>query len=733
MTPSQANQTGRDELVERVVAALAAADLSPLTEAQVRDIVRGRVDGAPVARTAERARARVPAAAAIGAVLSVVLAFVAQAVLEAGVLGAAPPGILKTAFSTITRPNAETLGVVLFATSAAAFAITAPPAVAMAAANRATRRPRQTGTARFARLVVVGLAALAYAASLILFATQGETPGVRVLWIAAMALLVVSALPFDRPAASGERARPTDSSPPFRLVHIAALAGIALIAFALRAYQLESVPDYFHGDVASIGLQSRDLLLGRETNLFKLGWSVHPMLAFMPTALTLSVFGDSLFGLRVAPLLAGVLMVIAQYLLVWRTFDSHRLAALAAGALAVTASHVVYSHMPTMLDPWTCTLIGWFLLVDGMRARRNISFVGAGLLIGMSFQLYHSGRLGAFILAAFLVYLVVARRHWITQNVPGFVLFVLGGLMVVGPNLLVFTQVGLITRGDAFVFSNPGMVAHLQFKYGVTSEQGVLAEQIRRSVLMFHALPDGSTQAGAYSKPLLTSAFAPLLWLGVGLGARRILGRASQPGAAIMLLTFLGGFISSVLTSDPPYWFRLAMLMFSAPFFVALALDSLAAVAVRVVTQASGAARSHQELGSRLATALVLALVGAAGFGDWLAFRRQSGNDANLPVLVARYVAKLPPGARICAFADWPATNEREVVFTAFPRPTEIVPAAPDADLAGRCARPGDAWLLSAQREDRLAALRAALPTGRVVEHKAGNGALAFRSFEVLP
>jgi len=148
------------------------------------------------------------------------------------------------------------------------------------------------------------------------------------------------------------------------------------------------------------------------------------------------------------------------------------------------------------MDPWALQLWAWFLLVDGLRGRRRGSFAWAGLLLGLSLPLYYSARLGLIITVLFLAWVFLTRRAWVTQHLAGLGLLALGGVVALGPNLLVvFAGQGLVPRGDAFI-TNPGMVDHLRGKYNVPDLAGVLLEQLRRSALMVHAVGGASPETG---------------------------------------------------------------------------------------------------------------------------------------------------------------------------------------------------------------------------------------------
>ena len=729
--------SGSGALVSRILTGLSRADLSPLSAEQVRAIVERRVTEHLQGRAETPAQQALPVKGQIatralllslaGVAVAVFLAYVAQSFLDPEMLGRALSNLTRGLLAPYNDANRQLAAAITYALAAIVFALAAPGLPMLAGDAKTAMGPgRQSPMTagwlgRHLPEGVIGLSVVAYAAEMLAFVGQGETVLVRVLWLGAMAFLAISPLMrIGRPRADHSAA---EASPRFESRHVIGLGIIVGLAVFVRLYELDGVPNWVHGDIASIGLQSRDILAGRVSKLFSFGWANIAMLAYLPTALTQGLFGDTLFGLRMAPMLTGALMVIGLYLLAWRLFDDHRIAALAAGVLALAPAHIYFSHVPINMDPWALQLWAWFLMVDGMRGRRRASFALSGLLLGLSLPLYFAARLGLIITLLFVVWVFLTRRAWITQNLAGLGLLALGGLVALGPNLLVvYTGQGLVPRGDAFI-TNPQMVAHLRGKYNVPDLAGVLLEQLRRSALMVHALGDASTQAGAFFRPLFSSALSPWVALGFAWGLRR----ARHPGVMLMVLCFGLDLASSVVTSDPPYWPRMIGVMIGGAFFAGVALDCALKIGqALLVSLFAPNNRRAVRIGSVGLTAVFAGFVLAAGAGDWIEYRAITRDDANTPTRIGRYLANLPRDARVCVFDDYAPLGEREIAFMMYPRTGAIVPAIAPTDAIARC---GGVWILNAQQTGAAERLRVALPGGRLQEHKTERGQLIFLSY----
>jgi len=160
-------------------------------------------------------------------------------------------------------------------------------------------------------------------------------------------------------------------SPPFRLENWIIFGLILAFSFWLRIYQLSIIPDDFHGDMASYGLQARDLLSGVEQNIFRFGWSNIPMIGYLPAYFSMFIFGNNLFGLNIASVLGGTISIFAVYLLVWRLFDNHRLAAITSLLLAINIPHIHFSRIAAYMDPWPFGFLAIHIIWFGRCSNRS--------------------------------------------------------------------------------------------------------------------------------------------------------------------------------------------------------------------------------------------------------------------------------------------------------------------------------------------------------------------------
>ncbi len=558
--------------------------------------------------------------------------------------------------------------------------------------------------------------------SMLRFARQGEDPLVRWLWLAGIVIFLGGQVIW--PAVRGAAGTNAEWSPRFEWHHIVILGLILGAGFWLRFNRLDTIPGDLHGDMASMGVQARAWLMGLTPDIFREGWANIPMLGFLPVAFSLKLFGNDLFALNFSAFLAGMLTLVGLYLLIWRMFDSHRLAALAAAALTINTAHIHFSRLTAYMDPWPFILFGMFFVVDGMRSRRPQSFALSGILLALSFQMYYSGRAIVFILAAGIIYLWIVRRRWLSDNIMGIALLVMGILIVTGPSLLYFANHwdAFAERSrSVFLFYEPVM-AHLSYKYNTATTTGVILQQLKQSLLMFNQSIDSSTQFG-YPHPLFSSLLSPLLVLGFGYSLRRW----RTPGIGLNLVwVLLLMLFGSILTNNAPFWPRLVGVLPAAALLIALTFDRFWAVLSAIPSPS----RHRQMVAGALGIG-ILVLLALVGRANWDQYYETVFDNARPQARIGRFLATLPADIMACNFSDPHFLNVRETSFLAHPRRLLDLPAdAPDG-LIERCSGPPLVWILSSTHTDRLPLLQQHWPGGEVQEHYDRNGALTFTSYAV--
>src|SRR6266571_2869956 len=273
----------------------------------------------------------------------------------------------------------------------------------------------QTWRSRLA-LATLGGAVLFSALSHVAFlAAPRETFGAAGwLWLAGIAAVIAAAA--LRPVG---HARQNDGeakgSPAWTWWEVAVVASIAVLALALRLWDLRDVPFNIYPDEIMTGsVAERAYVSGPSPapSVFSTLWGdvELPALWFVIVAAALKLGGIGLATVRLPAALFGAATVLPFYGLVRGVWG--RIAAIAgASIMAFSAANIHYSRMAlnNITTPFFWTIC-FFFIVRGLRTRRPADWTIAGLAAGVSEHFYYGTRLLPFILAGFVIYLFVA--HW---------------------------------------------------------------------------------------------------------------------------------------------------------------------------------------------------------------------------------------------------------------------------------------------------------------------------------
>src|SRR5262249_49347318 len=158
------------------------------------------------------------------------------------------------------------------------------------------------------------------------------------------------------------------------------------------------------------------LLSGETANAFGLGWASLPELSFVASALSLRLFGDGLFGLRMASVIQGSLAVGLLYGVVKRLF-SIQAAALAALVLAVSQMAVHYGRIGNnYVQALFSSLLLVYFLLRGLSSRHPVEFLLAGLAAGLTLGVYYLSRLILGVAVLYVMYRALAEPGFLGRN-----------------------------------------------------------------------------------------------------------------------------------------------------------------------------------------------------------------------------------------------------------------------------------------------------------------------------
>lgn len=291
-----------------------------------------------------------------------------------------------------------------------------------------------------------------------------------------------------------------------------AIFAIMLIAFAARWIAVDQIPPIVHADEALTGMDARSILHG-DYNIFSTGWSGHPRLNFGMIAMFMRIFGDNIYGLRMASVVLGTLSVLLLYLVV-KTIFSSRVALIAAFLTAVSQFNIHYSRtsINSIQAAFTGLLVFYFLL-RAIKKQNSLDFLFAGFAIAFCFEVYMAARLTPILAFLFILHKIIFDHGFLKRHMVGFAILVLGTLMFIAPMATFYFHHpdSFFARSGVFIF-NKGTMDHLLYKYHEDNVVDVIGIQFINTIETFNYRNDGSTHYGGRLMDFWTSA---LLVLGV--------------------------------------------------------------------------------------------------------------------------------------------------------------------------------------------------------------------------
>ncbi len=190
--------------------------------------------------------------------------------------------------------------------------------------------------------------------------------------------------------------------------------GFFVLAVCLRGIYLGRIPWVLSGDEGSAGLSAVEFINGTRDNIFGLAWFSFPAMFFQIQSIPIRILGQTTTALRFSSMIAGALTIPALYWYTRKTY-SRTIGILSSAFLACLHFHIHFSRIG-LNNIWDGL---FFALFSGALfkawSKENspsgaLSFVGAGLILGIGQYFYSSIRVLFAVFFAWLIF--VAMRDW---------------------------------------------------------------------------------------------------------------------------------------------------------------------------------------------------------------------------------------------------------------------------------------------------------------------------------
>jgi 4-amino-4-deoxy-L-arabinose transferase-like glycosyltransferase len=507
------------------------------------------------------------------------------------------------------------------------------------------------------------------------------------------------------------------------------LLAITLAAFLLRVVDLAALPPEVHGDEAAVGNDARLLFTFNQPNLFGLGWYQIDEISFAISAAFMHVFGDNLFGLRLASAVQGTLSITFTYLLVQRLF-SMRAAVIAACLLAGNEVHLHFSRTGfTYMQAGIVTVLLLYLMHRALDRRGLLDYVLFGIVGGLSLLVYAAARLAPVLVVLYLAHLLVRERMaFVRAHGVGLLVAVAMALVLFAPMLVVYSMdpsAFNVRTGDVSVVSGTGY-AHQLAAYQVTTLTDVLRIQTQRTLESF-VFGGEQSQQFAHPTPLLDPWTGALFVAGVAAFSWRL----RQPAYFLLgMWLWLSLILGLILTVDAPFSPHMTGMLPLLGIYPALFVDA--------------GWRSGERLKPTIARPAFAAFAGAvvmfalvANVRDYVQVHVVTLQPAGFATLLGRYIADVNARYRVYLISRRETSLTYDSTRFLAPNPdAEDLHDQPLTTLRRPTNGKGMAFVVEAALPDaagRLAELRARYPGGDEAAHRNTRGDLLFTTYELPP
>ncbi|MFZ3031682.1 MAG: glycosyltransferase family 39 protein [Candidatus Moraniibacteriota bacterium] len=217
------------------------------------------------------------------------------------------------------------------------------------------------------------------------------------------------------------------------------LAAIILLAFVVRFYQIENIPVGLYPDEAANGVDAIHAIETRNFDIFYPANFGREGLFINIQAFFISIFGNTITGLKFASILFGTLSVLGIYLLGRELFHRKGAGLLAAFMLATSYWAINFSRIGFRAIMTTFLLtFSFYFLFRGLRTHRFRDFLIAGAVFGLGLHTYIAFRVAPLILVVLLPALMLSYEKFLKRFWKHGLVFILGAFITAAPMLSYF-------------------------------------------------------------------------------------------------------------------------------------------------------------------------------------------------------------------------------------------------------------------------------------------------------
>jgi len=409
-----------------------------------------------------------------------------------------------------------------------------------------------------------------------------------------------------------------------RMKNIIVVLGLLLVFGCIRGYDLENVPASFHLDEGKPGLTSRNLAEGNVNWFFCSSYCHFAHISFLPSVITQSIWGHTIFGLRMASVLLGTLGLLGIYLLSDLLFGrSTALLSVIIAGFAYTHLHFSRMALPFIYPVLFSPFIAYFLFKSFIRNRFFNASV-SGIIAGLGTHSYQPLQVQPLIVITFLMAVIVLSSSRKSASII-LIIFLIACFVAMSPVL------GLMTETSGYFARHKGVNVLSQEKCDprtvkIAARSEVLENQIKRNFGAFHYYGDKSQKFGI-KRPLIDSISGIIFIIGLGI----ILARCTRFSFLYFLIWMMAVIIGGgVMTKNSPFFPRINSIL--PPIYIIAGFSVM--VGYKLLDNLSPLRKYPVH---RL---LVLLLIAGIAFLNFDAYFREypEYHDIDVPTAIGKYI-----------------------------------------------------------------------------------------------
>ncbi len=325
-----------------------------------------------------------------------------------------------------------------------------------------------------------------------------------------------------------------------RRYEMIAVAAVVLLALLLRSVGHFSAPNGWRDDELSNALVISQHVLQGDVRFYYDDASGHEGLYHWLQALTMALFGPSVWGIRGVSILAGTASVLLTYLLARQLFDV-RVALLAALLLAISFWSLMYSRSGQRhILVTVTTLTSFYCFWRAVDLRSLLWFSLAGVALGIGYYTYFASRGVPLIFITWGLYLLIFQRKQFKTLWQG-LLLTLGVSAVFAIPLIVTLQQQPEAEARVEELALPVYDA-------LNGDFSTLAQYTLTTASMFTHDGDSEVLYNVAHRPVFAALGGGIFWAGVGYALYCAFAQHRDAKAAFLLLWLGAGLAPGALS-----------------------------------------------------------------------------------------------------------------------------------------------------------------------------------------